>query len=116
MSQAGEAHAPDLRGGLEASQYAPGNGRRQEPREVRAEPDKQQDLKNIAKDILIAKKGLKEEGVESSWLITLEELAARVTHASRTRYAPPGGVEARLGAIKKALKTLTGTDNGRKTT
>ena len=67
MSQACEARAPTPRGGLEASQHVPGNKKHQEPREVRTEwEDRQRDLKGIAEDILIVKKGLEEEGVESS--------------------------------------------------
>ena len=61
-------------------------------------------LKCIARDILIVKRGLEDEGVESPWLTTLGELASRVSHALRDEAIRPGGVEARLNAIKETLK------------
>ena len=61
-------------------------------------------LKCIARDILIVKRGLEDEGVESPWLATLGELATRVSHASRNEATRLGGVEVRLDAIKETLK------------
>ena len=55
-------------------------------------------LKYITRDILIVKRGLEDEGVESPWLTTLGELASR-DEATRLE-----GVEARLNAIKETLK------------
>ena len=63
-------------------------------------------LKYITRDILIVKRGLEDEGVESPWLTTLGELALRVSHASRDKAIRLGGVEVRLNAIKETLKKV----------
>ena len=52
------------------------------------------------------KKGLEEEGVESTWLTALEELAKRVRDASTTRQTPLGGIEERLKAIEESIKAI----------
>jgi hypothetical protein len=104
----------DAREGLEASQYAAGGNNQKRPREMRTnEEDRQTDLKAIEQDIQIAIKGLKDEGIESTWLITLGELATRVKHASNTRQTSRG-VEVRLKAIEDTLKALKRPDEGKR--
>ena len=83
MREADAAHAEGGRGGLEASQHAPGAAYKS-TEEIRTNTEKKT-LTEIVNDIRIARKGLEEEGVESSWLDILGKLAARVEHASRTR-------------------------------
>ena len=86
MNSAGEAQAESLRTGLEASQHAPGQQQREGRFSTRpTSKGGSTTLKEIAKDIQIAKKGLKDEGVESTWLVVLEELAERVRDALTTR-------------------------------
>jgi len=109
MSAACEAHADSasVERGLNASQYAPQNSQtRQETRQNDSVNNRKEkiNLKCIARDILIVKRGLEDEGVESPWLATLGELATRVSHASRDEATRPGGVEARLDAIEETLK------------
>jgi hypothetical protein len=108
MNSAGEAQAEAVRNGLEASQHAPGQQQQREGRcSTRPTTEKASTtLKEIAKDIQIAKKGLEEEGVESTWLTVLEELAERVRDASTTRQTPSGGVEERLKAIEESIKAI----------
>ena len=67
MNSAGEAQAEATREGLEASQHAPGRQQREGQYSTRPITEKGPiNLKEIAKDIQIAKKGLEEEGVEST--------------------------------------------------
>ena len=110
MRHAGAAHAVSGRGGLEASQHAPTEARKG-PAETRANTDKET-LQSIANDIRTARIGLEEEGVESSWLNTLSQLATRVEDASRTRPTCEKGVEGRLKAIEESLKALTAPNKG----
>ena len=114
MNSAGEAQAESMRNGLEASQHAPGQQKCEGRYSTRPTiKDGSTTLKDIAKDIQIAKKGLEDEGVESTWLTVLEELAKRVRDASTTRQTPLGGVEERLKVIEESIKAMqksVGTD------
>ena len=114
MRDAGAAHAVSGRGGLEASQHAPTEARK-DSAETRANTDKET-LQSIANDIRTARIGLEEEGVESTWLNTLSQLAKRVENASRTRQTCEKGVEGRLKAIEESLKALTAPSKGQTTT
>ena len=107
MNSAGEAQVNSLRERLEASQHAP--GRQQDGGRCSTRPTIGKvvtTLKEIANDIQIAKKGLEEEGVESTWLSVLGELAKRVRNALDTRQTPLGGVEERLKAIEESIKAI----------
>ena len=90
---------------LNASKHALGNTTTEGAKSMRQPSDKDE-LLEIAADIRLVKERLEKEGVKSTWLGVLGELAARVKHASSTRHAPTGGVEGRLKAIEETLKKI----------
>ena len=92
-------HAVGMRaaGGLEESQYAPEGTRLSQVVSEKEERHTRNGhtLSKIAKDIIIVKKGLEEEGASSSWLSTLGEIAERVSNALNASNTLKG-VEERL--------------------